>query len=101
MGRAHDTNHNRLINDATATGRSSVNTTYVSKLCSATCTEDDSDCIKLYYTAQIDGSSAADGQDDIGMVPADRVDQSRDEGDMTTGRTGLNFDALDRHSFLR
>ena len=91
MGRAH-TKNNTLRDDATYTGRSSVNTTPVSTLCSATCTEWDSDGIDVSYSAQLNASDATDGQVDIGTVPADRLDESRDGVDATTGRNGSEFD---------
>ena len=47
VSRAHDTKNNALLNDATATGRNSANTTSVGKLCSATCTGGDSGCFDL------------------------------------------------------
>ena len=45
VGRAHDAKSDTFMDDATATGRNSVNTTSVDKLCSATCAGGDSDGI--------------------------------------------------------
>ena len=47
------------------------------------------------YSAQLDVSCAVDGQADTGMVPANRLDESRDGCDTTTDGIGSQFDVLD------
>ena len=99
VSRAHDTKNNALLNDATATGRNSANTTSVGKLCSATCTGGDSGCFDLWYLSQLDESSAADSQF-ARTVPAYQLDESRDGGNRRIDRNGSQLEFLDHPFFF-